>query len=144
MYQRLVSSIPMVEFQNYYIIKGCIISKGRLESSTCFCTHNPIDFIHFLFLSYRLITWMQDAIVGWVINICFNLTMFCNVSLSLRKLSGFRGVALTNCFSSIFHFGQISKFKKGLIPRKKMNQTSCGYAHLHNMSFITSKFHEFM
>ena len=34
-------------------------------------------------------------------------------------LSGLRGVALTNCFSSIFHFGQISKFKKGFIPRKK-------------------------
>ena len=35
-------------------------------------------------------------------------------------LSGFRGVALTNCFSSIFHFGQISKFKKGVILRKKI------------------------
>ena len=28
-------------------------------------------------------------------------------------LSGFSGVVLTNCFSSIFHFRQISKFKKG-------------------------------
>ena len=37
-------------------------------------------------------------------------------------LSGFRGVALTNCFSSIFHFGQISKFKKSVTPRKKTNQ----------------------
>ena len=36
-------------------------------------------------------------------------------------LSGFRGVALTNCFSStgIFHFRQISKFKKSVIKRKK-------------------------
>ena len=34
-------------------------------------------------------------------------------------LSGFRGVTLTNCFSCIFHF---SKFKKGVTPRKKMNQ----------------------
>ena len=24
-----------------------------------------------------------------------------------------------NCFSSIFHFGQISKFQKGVNPRKK-------------------------
>ena len=32
--------------------------------------------------------------------------------------SGFRGVALTNCFSSIFHFGQISKLEKGVILRK--------------------------
>ena len=35
-------------------------------------------------------------------------------------LSGFRGVALTNCFSIIFHFGQISKFKKGVTLRKKI------------------------
>ena len=34
-------------------------------------------------------------------------------------LSGFRGVALTNCFSIIFHFHQISKFKKGVIQRQK-------------------------
>ena len=35
-------------------------------------------------------------------------------------LSGFRGVALTNCFSSIFYFGQISKFKKGVTPSKEI------------------------
>ena len=53
-------------------------------------------------------------------------------------LSGFSGVALTYCFSSIFHFGQISKFKKGVTPReKKSNQnfmwicTSTHYV-LHN------------
>ena len=33
-------------------------------------------------------------------------------------LSGFRGSVLTNCFSSIVHFGQISKFKKGVTPRE--------------------------
>ena len=27
-------------------------------------------------------------------------------------------LSCTNCFSSIFHFGQISKFKKGITPRK--------------------------
>ena len=43
------------------------------------------------------------------------------ITTKFRKilLSGFRGVALTNCFSSIFHFDQISKFKKGVIPSKK-------------------------
>ena len=35
-------------------------------------------------------------------------------------LSCFSGFVLTNCFSSIFHFRQISKFKKGVTPRKKM------------------------
>ena len=34
-------------------------------------------------------------------------------------LSGFSGVVLTNCFSSIFHFGRISKFKKGHYSQKK-------------------------
>ena len=38
-------------------------------------------------------------------------------------LSGLRGVVLTNCFSSIFHFGQISKFKKGVIPEKNESKS---------------------
>ena len=50
-------------------------------------------------------------------------------------LSSFRGIALTNCFSNIFHFGQISNFKKGVIPRKKMKSISCGYAYLH-MNYV--------
>ena len=35
-------------------------------------------------------------------------------------LSGFRRVALTNCFmiSNIFHFGKISKFEKGKLRKK--------------------------
>ena len=35
-------------------------------------------------------------------------------------LSGFNGVVLTNCFSSIIHFRQISKFKKSVIQIKKV------------------------
>ena len=34
--------------------------------------------------------------------------------------NGFRGVALTNCFSSISHFGQIFRFVKGEILREKI------------------------
>ena len=60
-------------------------------------------------------------------------------------LSGFRGVGPTNCFSSISHFGQISKFKKGRNSVKKNKiKISCGYAHLHIMSIITTKFHEIL
>ena len=62
-------------------------------------------------------------------------------------LSGFRGVAQTNCFSSIFHFGQISKLKKDVhvTPRKKNSiKMSCEYAHLNIMYFITTKFHEIL
>ena len=58
-------------------------------------------------------------------------------------LSGFRG-KLANCFGNIFHFGQISKFKKGVILRKKLNKISCGYAHQHVMSFTTTKFHKIL
>ena len=58
-------------------------------------------------------------------------------------LSGFRGGVLTNCFSSIFQFRQISKFKKRVIQRKK-NEISCKYAYLHTMSFITTKFQEIL
>ena len=50
-------------------------------------------------------------------------------------LSGFRGVALTNCFSSISHFGQISKFKKGVIPGKKLKRLRSAY---HTWSSNTS------
>ena len=52
-------------------------------------------------------------------------------------LSSFRGLALTICFSSIFHFGLISKFKKGdCFERKNGIKIFCGYAHLHiTMSF---------
>ena len=37
-------------------------------------------------------------------------------------LSSFREVALTNRFSGIFHFSKISKFKRGITPRKKLNE----------------------
>ena len=60
-------------------------------------------------------------------------------------LSGFKGVTLTNYFSSIFHFRQISKLKKGVTPRKKNGiKISSRYAHVHNMSFITTKFNEIL
>ena len=49
-------------------------------------------------------------------------------------LSGFRGVALTSCFSSIFHFRQVllSGFKKSVTPRKKNEiKISCGCTSTH-------------
>ena len=38
----------------------------------------------------------------------------------LQSFTKFCGVVLTNCFSSIFRFGQIFKFKKVVTPRKKI------------------------
>ena len=42
-------------------------------------------------------------------------------------LSGFRGDLLTTCFSSIFYFGQISKFKKGVTPRERKREDDLSY-----------------
>ena len=46
---------------------------------------------------------------------CFITTKFHEI-----LLSGFRVVVLTNRFSSIFQYGQISKFEKDVTPRKKI------------------------
>ena len=63
-------------------------------------------------------------------------------------MSGFSGVALINCFSRIFHFGQISKFKKGLTPGKKMNQNFlwiCAFTYydLHNYKDLRNSVERF-
>ena len=55
-------------------------------------------------------------------NAYLHIMSFITTKFNAILLSGFSGVVLTNCFSSIFHFGQISKFKKGVNPRKKWNQ----------------------
>ena len=64
-------------------------------------------------------------------------------------LSGFGGVGPTNCFSSIFHFGQISKFKKGRNSvKKKWNQNflwicaSTHYVH-HNYKVSRNSIEQF-
>ena len=63
----------------------------------------------------------------------------------LQSFTKFCGVALTQCFGSIFHFGQISKLKKGIVLRNtNWIKIFCGYAHLHIMSFITAKFQEIL
>ena len=48
-------------------------------------------------------------------------------------LSGFREVALTNFFTSIFHFRQISKFKKSVTPRKKMESKFLVNMHIYTL-----------
>ena len=40
----------------------------------------------------------------------------------LQSFGKFCWVVSEDCFSSIFSFGQISKFQKGVTPRKKINQ----------------------
>ena len=70
-----------------------------------------------------------------------------NNKVSRNFVGQFRGVAITNRFSSKFNFGQISKFKRGIhvAPGKKIYiKISCKYAHLQSLSFITTKFHKIL
>ena len=67
---------------------------------------------------------------------------FCpSLQQSFRK---FCGVALTNCFRSIFHLGQISKLKKGVTPRKIIELKFPVDMRIYTLSFITTKFHEIL
>ena len=62
----------------------------------------------------------KDRISISCINAYLHIMSFIITKFHAILLRGFSGVVLTNCFSSIFHFRQISKFKKGVNPRKKM------------------------
>ena len=42
-----------------------------------------------------------------------------SLSTTKNSVERFRGV--TNCFSIVYHFGQISKFERGVTPGKKLN-----------------------
>mgnify|MGYP003683400481 CR=1 FL=1 len=73
---------------------------------------------------------------------------FINTKFQEILLSGFIGVALTNYFSSIFHFGQISKFKRGVTPIKNFNQNFlwiCASTHyvFHNYKVSRNSFERF-
>ena len=70
---------------------------------------------------------------------------FTTTKLQEILLSGFRGFALTNC---IFSFGQISKLKKGVTQRKKLNKNFlclCASMHyvFHNYKFSVNFFEQF-
>ena len=59
-------------------------------------------------------------------------------------LSGFSRVVLTNCYSSLSFLSNFEVQKGALLPEKNWNKMSCGYAHLHIMSVITTKFQEIL
>ena len=72
-----------------------------------------------------------------------HIMSFINTKFQEILLSGFRGVALKTVLSrlSIFHFGQISKFKKSVNLRKKKNKNFlwiCASTHyvLHNYKAV--------
>ena len=65
----------------------------------------------------------------------------------------YKGVALTNCFSCISNFGKISKFKRGITLRKKIESKfpatihiyTCTFTHyvLHNNKFSNNSLSSF-
>ena len=57
-------------------------------------------------------------------------------------MSGFRGVVLTICFSSIY-FGQISKFKKGVISREKIDSKFPVDMHIYTVTLCPSLLQRF-
>ena len=58
-------------------------------------------------------------------------------------LSGFKGVARTNSFSTIFNFAQISMLKGDIILTKNGMKISCKYLHLCSMPFKTTNYKSF-
>ena len=68
---------------------------------------------------YKLLL-KKDQISISCINAYLHIKSFITTKFHKILMSSFREVELTNCFSSIFQFGQISKFKKGIILIKKM------------------------
>ena len=81
------------------------------------------------------IFWNNSRKVQYVFAGAMIYTLICPSLLQFQEilLSGFRGVALTNCFSSIFHFRQISKFKKSVIQRKKMESKFSVDMHIYTL-----------
>ena len=66
------------------------------------------------------------------------------LKVSRNSVEWFQRICANKKNSSIFQFGQISKFKKGVTLKKNGIKISYGYAQLHIMSFITTKFHEIL
>lgn len=68
---------------------------------------------------------------------------FQSICTRINSNMKFRGIVLINCFSSISNFVQISKFKMSLTPREEnLIKSPWEDAHIHGMSFITTKLHE--
>ena len=66
-------------------------------------------------------------------NAYLHIMSFITTKFHAILLRVFSEVVLTNCFSSIFHFHQISKFKKGINPRKKMESKFLVDMHMYTL-----------
>ena len=84
--------VSVISYSDTNILTSGLINshgdlRGRLESSTCFPTLKLIDFKHILLLSYRLSekSWWKTLQYAGLSIFALSWTMFCSVSLSLRK-----------------------------------------------------------
>ena len=77
-------------------------------------------------------------------NAYIHIMSFITTKFQVILLRNFRGVALTRKTEVSFIFAKFLSSKRALLWEKNGNKISCGYAHLHIMSFITTKFHEIL
>ena len=74
-----------------------------------------------LLSGFREVALFERGIIEseFLANISINTFMhFITTKFNEILMKGMRGVAMTNCFSCIFHFGKISNFKRSITPRK--------------------------
>ena len=69
---------------------------------------------------------------------------FITTKFQVILLSDFRGVAPTRKTVVSFILAKFLSSKRALLREKSGIKMSCGYAHLHIMSFITTNFHEIL
>ena len=56
-----------------------------------------------------------------------------NKKVSPNSVKWFQRSCLTNCFSSIFHFGKISKFRRGITPGQKIESKFPANVHIYTV-----------
>ena len=126
-----------------YVLHYYKVSENSVERFQRSCTDKLFFFHSFILVKFLSSKRVQFQEKNWNTISCgyafLHIMSFITTKFHEIMLSGLRGIALTTCFSSIFHFCQIFKFRE-----KKLNKISCGYAHLHIMSFITTKFQKIL
>ena len=126
----------------HYVLHNYKVSRNSVERFQRSCTDKLFSVVSFIlvkFLSSKSVIPRQKMESKFPVDI--HIYILCPSLLQSFRKFCFRGVALTNCFSSIL----ISKVQKGCnTEKKKWIKISCVYAHLHIMSFITTKFHEIL
>ena len=117
--------LPIISFINTKFYEILFWGLREVALTNCFSSIHVFNLVKFLTLK------LQEKIIDSKFPANIHLYTVCPLNYKVQVLfRGFRGVALTSCFNSILNFGQISEFKKGIIPRKKnWIKISCKYVH---------------